>query len=283
VAPDPLSPWLFAVRICLNGSALLGIGLALHAGLRIVEPERCRALLVQATGAAFLAGLAGLARLALLNAQLGDGLSDAFNASNIGLAWTVLGPATAVLGVGVLATAVSAASGIVALGLLGALAMAGSFALTGHTQSLESPGLMPIAAALHVLIAGFWVAAPLTLFPAAGLPDALLAERLKRFSTIAVAAVPVLLVLGGWLAWVLAGGPKGLFGSLYGRLLLGKLAVSLVAVAMGALNHEVVARQVASQPARGRLWLGWTLRIEAAVFIIAVLLVSAATTFAGAH
>jgi putative copper export protein len=283
VAPDPLLPWLFVVRLWLNGSALLGIGLALHAGLHIVEPNRRRAVLVCAAGAAVLALLAGLVRLTLLSAQLGDGLSGAFNASNAGLAWTILAPATATLGVGVLAVVVAAASGIAAPGVFGALAMAGSFALTGHTQGLDNPGLMPVVAALHVLIAGFWVAAPLTLFPATALPDKLLVERLKRFSAIAVAAIPVLVVLGAWLAWVLAGGPKGLFGSTYGRLLLLKLAVSLVAVGMGALNARVVTRQVVDHLPRGRLWLGWTLRVEAAVFISAVLIVSIATTYAGAR
>jgi putative copper export protein len=283
VAPDPLSPWLFADRIWLNGSALLAIGLALHAGLGVIAREQRRAFLVPAAGAACLAGLAGLARLALLNAQLGDGLRDAFSLGGAGLVWTILGPASSVLAVGVLAVVILAASGIVAIGLLGAVAMAGSFALTGHTQGLETPGVMPIAAGLHVLIAGFWVAAPLTLFPRAQTPDGVLAERLKRFSAVAVAAIPVLVVLGIWLAWVLAGGWTGLTGTTYGRLLLGKLAVSLVAVGMGALNHGIVARQVASQPARGRRWLGWTLGVETVVFVAAVLIVSAATTFTGAR
>jgi putative copper export protein len=283
VAPDPLLPWLFAVRVCLNGSALLSIGLALHAGLRIVEQDRRRAVLVHAAGAAVFALLAGLARLALLNAQLGDGLGDAFNPDNAELAWTILAPATITLSVGVLAVVISAASGITTLGAVGALAIAGSFALTGHTQSLEQPGPMPIVAAAHVLIAGFWVAAPLTLFPSATLPAPLLVDRLKRFSAIAVAAIPALVVLGIWLAWVLAGGLNGLFGTTYGRLLLAKLAVSLVAVGMGALNHAMITRQIASRPTRGRMWLGWTLRVETAVFIAAVLIVSIATTFVGRH
>jgi putative copper export protein len=283
VAPDPLLPWLFAVRVCLNGSALLGIGLALHAGLHIVEQDRRRTVLAYAASAAVAALLAALARLALLSAQLGDGLGDALNVGNAGLAWMILGPATSALGVGSIAIIVAAASGISALGIVGALAMAGSFALTGHTQSLEHPGLMPVAAAFHVVIAGFWIAAPLTLFPATALTDRPLLDRLRRFSAIAIAAIPALVVLGVWLAWVLAGGFQGLLGSGYGQLLLLKLGASLVAVGMGALNHQVVAGRIVNQPPVGRAWLGWTLRIETAVFIAAVLIISAATTFTGPH
>ena len=73
--------------------------------------------------------------------------------------------------------------------------------------------------------------------PRAALPGPQLVDRLRRFSAIAIAAIPVLVILGFWLAWVLAGGVKGLFETNYGRLLLLKLAVSLdgmVADASGA-------------------------------------------------
>ena len=63
-----------------------------------------------------------------------------------------------------------------------------------------------MAVAAHAFIAGFWVVAPITLHPTARLGDDVLLARLKRFSVIAMAAIPLLLFLGVWLAFVLAGG-----------------------------------------------------------------------------
>ncbi|MEP7210325.1 MAG: CopD family protein [Alphaproteobacteria bacterium] len=279
---DPILPWLFVVRFGLNATALLAIGLALHASLGILSPTDRRAALKRAGAAAIGVLLFGAARLAVLNGQMTGGLADAFNPETFALTWLTLGHASLTLGLGAGAIIVAALTGIRLVAIAGALAIAGAFALTGHTQGLEHPGLAPAAVAAHVLIAGFWVAAPLTLWPRRGLGDATLLGRLKRFSAIAMAAIPVLVGLGLWLAWVLAGGFSGLLGTTYGQLLLAKFAVTMIAVAMGALNHQIVTGMVEATPARGRTWLARTLSTEAVVFLIAVLIVSAATTFTGA-
>ena len=78
---------------------------------------------------------------------------------------------------------------------------------------------------MHVFIAGFWLAAPVSLYPAPTQEDSELLSRLRRFSSIAVVAIPVLIALGAWLAWTLVGGPEKLFGTTYGLLLLAKLAI----------------------------------------------------------
>ena len=277
MAPDPLLPWLFTARICLNASALVAIGLALHAGLGVLERESRRPALRLATGTAVVAAVFGAARLAFLAAELGDASSP----ENIALAWTAFGPAILSMCAGALAIALSNVRGLVFLAPGGGVAVAASFALTGHTQGLNNPGIMPALAALHVFIAGFWVAAPLCLWPMRNLADELLTGRLKRFSGIATVAIPILLALGMSLGWVLARGSDGLLTTLYGRLLLLKLVASLLALAMGALNHQVVARLVASKPAHGRKWLATTLVVEVGMFVAAVVIVSAATTFVG--
>jgi putative copper export protein len=87
--------------------------------------------------------------------------------------------------------------------------------------------------------------------------------------------------LGLWLAWSLAGGPQGLFGSVYGRLLLFKLAVASLALGLGAINQRAVTRMIVANPARGRRWLATTLRADAILFTLAILIISAATTFTG--
>jgi putative copper export protein len=164
----------------------------------------------------------------------------------------------------------------------GAAVSVGGFALTGHTQALEPPGAMPLAAAAHALIAGFWVVAPLTLQPVRPLLTGELLGRLQRFSTIATIAIPLLVVLGLWLAWILAGGWDRLVGTAYGQLLLLKLAAALAALGIGAFNRQYVTALVGVHPDRGRRLLGRTLAIETVLFATAILAVSAATTLTGA-
>jgi len=281
VAGDGLTVALFAHRTGLNLAALLTIGLALHGALGIVERsafQRFRGLLVlTALGVAMLAAT----RLPFLNIQMGDA-SSAFDPDLTSLGWLALGPSTLAFAGGAIIAVLGAGTARRSLLALGAMVISAGFGLTGHTQGLEDPGLMPLAVSLHTLIGGFWIVAPMTLRPSQGLGDAELLARLQRFSTLAVLAIPALVVLGLWLAWILAQGWVGLFGSAYGQLLLVKLAAALAAMAMGAINQKILTARVRTDPGRGRRWLGRTLAIETALFVMVVLVVSAATTLTGA-
>jgi len=277
---DALPLALFADRIGLNVAALLMIGFALHAALGVVERDafgRLRPLVLLAgAGVLVFAGL----RLLILNAQMGDGTA-LFDPELFPLSWIALGPSTMAMGVGAVAGVAGVFAGSRILAGIGAAILAVGFGLTGHSQGLTNPGVAPMAVATHAFIAGFWVVAPITLHPTTSLGDDVLLARLKRFSVIAMAAIPLLLFLGVWLAFVLAGGFTPLFGSIYGGLLLAKLAAGLIAMAMGALNKQVVTRHIERDPAKGRRWLRLTLAFEAILFATAILAVSAATTVAG--
>ena len=111
--------------------------------------------------------------------------------------------------------------------------------------------------------------------------DDVLHARLVAFSRIAVAAIPILAALGVWLAWRIAGGIGPLLTSTYGRLMLLKLAAALAAMALGAFNQQVITARVLSEPQIGRRWLSRTLTAETALFLLAIIAVSAATTIAG--
>lgn len=277
---DALSLALFADRAGLNVAALLSIGFALHAASGVVERDafgRLRWLVLWA--AAGVIGFAGL-RLVILNAQMGDG-TVLLDLELLPLSWTALGPSTIALGVGAIVGAAGLLAGSRILAGVGAVVLSIGFGLTGHTQGLAEPGLAPILVAAHALIAGFWVTAPITLYPAANLGDDVLLRRLKRFSAIAIAVIPLLILLGAWLAWVLAGGFEPLVGSTYGRLLLLKLTVGLAAMGLGALNKQIVTARMKLEPAKGRRWLRLTLTFDTILFAAAILAVSAATTIAG--
>lgn len=277
---DGLSLLQFADRIGLNLFALLTVGFALHAALGIVERDAFRGLRSRIALAGLALAFFTMVRFGILIAQMGDG-TNAFDPELMPLAWMVLGDST----LAILAGAAVSVGGVwfrsPLTAALGAAALSFGFGLAGHAQGLANPGFAPIAVALHVFIAGFWLAAPVSLYPAATQGDVELLSRLRRFSSIAVVAIPVLIVLGAWLAWTLADGPEKLVGTTYGLLLLAKLAIAIIAMSLGALNKQVITAKLAADPAIGRRWLRVTLLCEASLFAAAIIAVSAATTIGG--
>jgi putative copper export protein len=279
--PDPLLPWLLAIKLGLYAFTLLGAGLSLHAALGIIEDDARRGALKGAALAALAALILATARLLVVNAQLGGGPASAFDTTTLPWAWQAFGWSTSMV--------IAGAAGILAgwrlritwLAAIGAVFLAASFAFTGHSEALEDPGFAPPAVAVHVTIAAVWVVAPLTLWPRKTIDDPTLVARLSRFSTIAAWAVPVLFLLGAWLASSLAGGIPALISQPYGQLLVAKLSVALIALAMGALNKFRLTRAIANHEADGRKALQRTLLVELLIFVIALLLVAIATTIVG--
>lgn len=277
---DPLAPALFAIKFGLYGSALLAAGLGLHASLNIIAREqRSRALRTAAVAGLFAVAFAAL-RLGLANLQLG-GPNALLDPATLSWTWPALGPSSTAVAVGAVAmtagwllrSSIATASG--------AIAFANSFGLTGHTQALASPGLAPWAVGAHVLIAAFWFAGPITLWPAGYLEEATVTARVTRFSNFAVAAVPTLFALGLWLALLLAGGWSPLLTSLYGQLLIAKLAAASFALGLGAHNKSVVTARLQTAPATGQRALRLTLGLDAVLFLIALAAIAAATSLTG--
>jgi|CXWL01.1.fsa_nt_gi putative copper export protein len=277
---DPFAPVLFVIKLGLYGSALQATGLALHASLNIIARDDLTRAMRSAALASAIAVLLAAVRLAFANIQLGGG--DAlFDPATLAWTWPTLGPSSTAIALGSVAlTAGWLLRSRIAAGT-GALALAVSFGLTGHSQALESPGLAPWAVALHVLLAAFWFAGPITLWPANKLDEPTLSRRVARFSDIAVAAVPLLLALGLWLALVLAGGWTSLYTSLYGQLLLAKLGAATAALALGAYNKTIVTARLRTAPEAGRRVLKLTLGLDVALFLIALGAIAAATSLTG--
>ena len=277
MSPDAVAPWLLAVKIALYSGGLIAIGLALHAAQGILEAPARKFALVTAAMATATALLSGFVRFALTSAQLGA----PFDPNNAGLVWQTQGAALLTLA---LALALTGAALLfrsrVAAGL-GAIALAASFALTGHAQGVSNPLLTPLAVTVHVACAGFWLAAPATLWPGQNASDDILIARVKNFSTWAAALIPLLFILGGWLALRLAGGLDSLIASLYGQLLLAKLAVATGALALGGYNKLVVTKALELHPHRGRSMLRVALLVDLAFFATALIIVGWATTMTG--
>lgn len=116
-------------------------------------------------------------------------------------------------------------------GMCAALAMALS-ALGGHASTSEWGGLVTACQALHLVALGAWWGGllPLSRVPR-GQGLAAFAAILRRFSRLATLCMAIILLTGIVLAWAQVGSLPPLFGTVYGQLLLSKLA--LVAAVLG--------------------------------------------------
>jgi hypothetical protein len=123
-----------------------------------------------------------------------------------------------------------------AIAWLGVALIAGSFAATGHTAAAEAHRwLLAGLLTLHLLVIEFWFGAllPLVFIARAGSLDA--AHTVRRFSRIATALVPLILVAGVGSAWLLVPGWQVLREP-YGQLLLLKVVGFAALLAIAALN-----------------------------------------------
>lgn len=172
-------------------------------------------------------------------AQLGAGPAATLLDSatwTLGLA-TSTAASAAVIGLGVLVLLVAArmrkASGMVeALGAAVALAGLG---FTGHAVAGYPIGRVLVT--VHALCAAFWLGAfwpLLRLLPAH--PAAALAAA-RRFSRLGLPALLILAGSGAAMAMLRIPDIDGLMGTLYGRLLLVKLALVAILLAIAAVNR----------------------------------------------
>ncbi|MEZ5667895.1 MAG: CopD family protein [Alphaproteobacteria bacterium] len=156
------------------------------------------------------------------------------------------------------------------LGALGAVAVAASFALVGHSLAEPRP-LLAALVVLHLCAAAYWVGALLPLAAATRLADtAGAAALLARFGRIAAVVVALLVVAGAALAAVLLGGLAPLWSTPYGNVLAVKLAavVGLLLLAAGNKWRLVPALAAGRPQAAARLRRAIRLEIGFAVGVL---------------
>ncbi|MFN3958964.1 MAG: CopD family protein [Parvularculaceae bacterium] len=265
----------FASKLLLYAATLGGVGAGLHWAIGITLNRRLFLWLGGAVAAA------ALLRVLVVHAQMGGFFAAAFAAGQFSWTWMGIGNQTTAFLAGAALLSVSAFSASRIFAIAASIGIAGGFGLAGHSAGLENPGAAPYVVALHTLIAGFWFVAPWTLWPRAAEAGDLTVHRTRMFTRIAVIVVPAIFVSGLWLLWRIGGGVDGVIGSLYGRLLLGKLALAMAVLGLGALNMTVVTKQLEAAPASGRKALRATLRTDAVLFLSVLLLIASATTFTG--
>lgn len=221
-------------------------------------------LLLLAEIIAIFAQMVSLGTGGLFNADiLGDVLASSFGrvlAQRLGAAillWVCAGIAQQYPKQGVAAA--------LALGLL--LTFIDGEASHALTSRLPWPAL--IANALHIVAMGVWVGGLLALLALWRLKAMLTQRRVivKRFGTVAIAALVELICTGIFMAWLLLPAPSRLFTTSYGQVLIVKLVALLLPLLFVFISQRVSLDQ------RTRWWTLETLGL-AGILILAGFLVS---------
>ncbi|MGH8241387.1 MAG: CopD family protein, partial [Steroidobacteraceae bacterium] len=159
---------------------------------------------------------------------------------------------------------------------LGALLVAASFALTGHTAEHPQRWILACGLLIHLIIVAFWFGALLPLILVTrGAPHSA-GALVQRFSAIATALVPFIALAGLLLAWLLLPDLKALREP-YGQLLLVKATGFAVLMGLASLNKW----QLAPDLAAGNLAAARSFRISVSIeyaLIVTVLVTTAVMT-----
>ena len=220
--------------------ALLAAGLALFLVLfgRHAAVDY-RAVARPAVAAALLGAVATAIGAAVQSAMLAGGLADALNPTTLArVLGTGFGLAALVRLAGLVALLVALAQRnfVPMLGAAGALAVAASFALTGHTVRLDSPVLSALLV-FHLLAVAFWTGSFIPLIRATrGTDVEATRELMLAFSAVAVVLVPGLVAAGAAIAWFLIGGLPALVTTPYGLALSAKITLVAGMLALAAVN-----------------------------------------------
>lgn len=160
------------------------------------------------------------------------------------------------------------------IALLGALLVAGSFALRGHAVS-QPRAILSALFAIHIVAASFWIGGFYPLHDMAGRGAAAAARTADRFGRAALVMVGLLILAGTSLLWLLAGNPIAALAQPWGQFIALKLMIVAGLLGLAGLNKLRLTPALAATGDGGPLCR--SIRWEAAAFL-AILLITAAIT-----
>lgn len=207
-------------------------------------------LVALASGAAWLvivaSNMSGMPLTAVLQ---GGVIGTVLTQTHFGQAWTIRAGLIVVLAACLLVQARTRTRAAGRVGLLAAGAFITGLAWAGHGAATEDVPFDAIhlpADILHLLAAGAWLGGllPLVILLAQAWrdasPQAVAVARVAsmRFSVLGLSSVGTLLVTGVVNTWFLAGSVPALLGTLYGQLLLVKIALFATMIAVASANQQ---------------------------------------------
>jgi copper resistance protein D len=167
------------------------------------------------------------------------------------------------------------------LGFAAALGLVGAIAWTGHAGSTAgNTGVLHLAAdVLHLWAASAWtgglLALVLVLAALRSVPGsaALRTEVVRRFSTLGIVSVGILIVSGVIQAWLLVGSMQAMIVTAYGRLLTAKIVVFSAMLVLAMINRFWLTPRLATPavgPASAMLTLTATTELMLALAVFAL-------------
>ncbi|NHB78455.1 copper resistance CopC/CopD family protein [Rhodobacter calidifons] len=268
-----------ALRLALTVALVTAVGLGLFSALVARAPMPPALLAIGRVAAAATlplgACLIGVQGLDMLSLPVSAFLSAA--PWTAGLAAPVaVTVALSVLAAGLAGVGTPAGDGRLRSGFaLGAWALAAlSFAASGHAAAAAPRALTVPAVALHAAALIFWMGALLPLLLALRGPQAGL--LLRRFSSLAVPLVGLLVLSGATLTWAQAGSLAALAGSAYGLVLGAKLALVAGLLALAARNRLLLTPALAAGRADAAPRLARAIRAE---IVLGLLVLALASSF----
>lgn len=240
--------------LCAQAVAVGGVGFMLLA-LRAwperpgLDPRaRLRSLALIATGAATLALGQALAVGIELFVLLHDAswpLLAALGTLYVQVSLVRIAAGTALAVCALWLRRVGGARGLEAALVLLAATLAAAAPWTSHAAArLESRGLLLLLDGAHQLAAAVWIGGLIHLtaaaFRRAGRPWPV--DLLRRFSTLALVSVVVLVGAGVGLTLHYADGATALFGTAYGLMVLTKIAILAGLLVLGVVNSRAIRR-----------------------------------------
>jgi putative copper export protein len=232
-------------------------------------------------GAAAVGTLLVLAHLALDSARLAGDFAGLLDQDMQRLAWTGsagLSQMLQALGlIGILVSLRRSGRSDGRWASLGGVLAVGGFLVTGHTRTQVLWPLLSALLGLHLLIVAFWFGslAPLALVMGQE-PRATAARVLSRFSVIASWSVPLILVAGLAMAWLLVPSLRD-WGKPYGELLIAKLAGFALLMVFAAINKWRLTP--AFRDSRSDAALRWSITVEFLLIVTVLSFTAVLTTF----
>lgn len=155
------------------------------------------------------------------------------------------------------------------MSILGIGLLLGSFSQIGHALDLDAPWVA-VLFFIHFVCVAFWVGALIPLYKAAN--GALTLDETaiisERFGQIAMAVVPVLLIAGGIMSYLLVGNIENLLTSSYGQTLLIKVATVTALLSLAAANKFRFVPRLKAGQSTAAIQLARSIKLEGALVII---------------
>jgi len=173
--------------------------------------------------------------------------------------------------------------------LAAALALMLTSSMSGHGAATETAEAVTLDY-IHNIVAGIWIGGIIYivfgLLPAlSGFPDArdrLSLAAIPRFSAIFIVSVGIVIVTGPTLLWTLESDVGMITESVFGRLIILKVAIASIMVGMGGLVQYTIQKRAESDIAASRKprvygRLSRTLKVDAALGITLLVVVAVLT------